>query len=605
MSVRQRAVPAAVGLLLFVTFGAISDPKFWTEWWFFVGLGVAVSTTFVEPFFTRAQDGLINGVGAIGAYWSADRADLLSMWSVFFVLACVVSIGSLLAALLRDGVIKALCNLISTRFGQAVLLGGAALFLEAATQLSVGMTDYGYLAVGAGLLIVALQVDWFRAFASRGGATCQAVDAVSPSLLVVEGVSNHLEAGARVAISSMSGDVVDAGVVATLPGKQGPRAVLALPCDWRELATHFPREMRIASRPGVAQEIAGLAAAGTTAAGIEFDVIGTVRFGEPLVVLSASDEPVLYQVFDQRLAGTTYAVADGISTKATARQLGANENGVLRARQTLPKAHSAIVRLGAPLRATLPEGYHRIGVVKETEFPIGVAVDQAVRGHLAVLGMSGMGKTTLVNRLCIALGTTRPVVAVDVTGEYRQRLGYQPWAHGDYTSRGHWVHEPAGDPPHQARQLLTEFMTAASNDYNAGTANPRVLLLEECHSFIPEWNVATKGQQDDVSFSTRLIMQSRKFGLSFILVSQRTAVVSKSALSQCESYIVFRTVDDTSLSYIEGMAGSVARAVVPTLGRYEAMCFGPAFNAEAPLIVTLDTPVPPVAPALTPGAPPF
>lgn len=97
-------------------------------------------------------------------------------------------------------------------------------------------------------------------------------------------------------------------------------------------------------------------------------------------------------------------------------------------------------------------------------------------------------------------------------------------------------------------------------------------------------------------------MQSRKYGLSYIFVSQRTAVISKSALSQCESYIALRTIDDTSLSYLEAIAGPVVRQVVPSLGRYEALCFGPAFNSENPVVVGLDTPLPTPAAAPVPSA---
>jgi hypothetical protein len=63
--------------------------------------------------------------------------------------------------------------------------------------------------------------------------------------------------------------------------------------------------------------------------------------------------------------------------------------------------------------------------------------------------------------------------------------------------------------------------------------------------------------------------------------------VSKSALSQCESYAVFRTLDETSLSYLETLAGPVVREVVPALGRFEMLCIGPAFNTDGPVVVSV------------------
>jgi DNA helicase HerA-like ATPase len=87
-----------------------------------------------------------------------------------------------------------------------------------------------------------------------------------------------------------------------------------------------------------------------------------------------------------------------------------------------------------------------------------------------------------------------------------------------------------------------------------------------------------------------MIMQARKFGLRFVLVSQRTAVVSKSALSQCENYIVLRTIDATSLDYLETLVGRDLREAISGLDRFDALGVGPAFNAETPVIVTLTPP---------------
>lgn len=132
-------------------------------------------------------------------------------------------------------------------------------------------------------------------------------------------------------------------------------------------------------------------------------------------------------------------------------------------------------------------------------------------------------------------------------------------------------------------------MKQASSEYATGAPISRTLLLEEAHSYLPEWNfVAARGEADFVAQSCRYILQARKFGLSFVLVSQRTAVISKSALSQCESYIVLRTLDETSLQYIEGVLGREFRDTVSSLSRYQAVCIGPAFSTATPVVVALD-----------------
>ena len=119
------------------------------------------------------------------------------------------------------------------------------------------------------------------------------------------------------------------------------------------------------------------------------------------------------------------------------------------------------------------------------------------------------------------------------------------------------MYEPTGQPAQKAMEFIRSLMTSANGEYT-GSAAPqaRTVLLEEAHAFLPEWNFnASRDESAWVSQSCRFILQSRKFGLTFVLVSQRTAVISKSALSQCESYVIFRTLDGTSLDYVESVVG--------------------------------------------------
>jgi DNA helicase HerA-like ATPase len=135
-------------------------------------------------------------------------------------------------------------------------------------------------------------------------------------------------------------------------------------------------------------------------------------------------------------------------------------------------------------------------------------------------------------------------------------------------------------------------MNAGAEEYKADEVSirDRVVVLEEAHSFVPEWNFSLRSQQDHVGKTTRMIMQARKFGLTFVIVSQRTAVVSKSALSQCENYIILKTIDQTSLDYLESVVGHDMRSAIAGLQRYEAVCVGPAFNTQEPVIVKLTPP---------------
>jgi DNA helicase HerA-like ATPase len=84
-------------------------------------------------------------------------------------------------------------------------------------------------------------------------------------------------------------------------------------------------------------------------------------------------------------------------------------------------------------------------------------------------------------------------------------------------------------------------------------------------------------------------MQVRKYGITLAMISQRTAVVAKTALSQCENVIAFKSVDQTGLDYLEAVLGPQARDILPNLQQGEALVCGPAVSSDYPVAVTLST----------------
>ncbi len=116
-----------------------------------------------------------------------------------------------------------------------------------------------------------------------------------------------------------------------------------------------------------------------------------------------------------------------------------------------------------------------------------------------------------------------------------------------------------------------------------------VLVLEEAHNFIPETFVIDsfplKAKAQDTS---RVMMESRKFGLGFIVVSQRTAMVTKSALSQCNTVFAFQAFDQTGLDYLAGICGPRLASQIPLLQPRTALVMGRALPGGAPLIVSVN-----------------
>jgi DNA helicase HerA-like ATPase len=115
-------------------------------------------------------------------------------------------------------------------------------------------------------------------------------------------------------------------------------------------------------------------------------------------------------------------------------------------------------------------------------------------------------------------------------------------------------------------------------------------MMEEAHQFVPEpagLGFGTPGRDSAYQLGVD-IMQLRKYGISMILISQRTAVVAKSALSQCETMIAFRSVDQTGLDYLDQIAGGGVRNILPSLKQGEALVLGTAISSDRPVAIKVD-----------------
>jgi hypothetical protein len=586
--VRRRLVAVSIGFAAFTVLGVLATADTWAQPWFFVGLGVAVSATFLEPYFGTPRAAIANASAGIGACVGADPGAIEGLWIALAAFFGVVTLAGIIAAVGRVPAIPA--RQFAARFGRANVVGAAVLSLIVLTEADAGRSGFELLAVAAAILVASVYFDWAAVWSQlrRPHEAATALAAVGPGMLLVAAASRVFREGDNVEVDAGSAGATDGYVVARMPHAEGLRYGIALSDEWTAVSRGFPQEMTLRKREG-GGDLVGAIGAGTTERVVEFDAFSYLTVGDPLV-MQASGRRLLYQVARLRLGEASWAGSRSLLPHASAQLVGWPEGTWIRSLTHLPRPHEPIIRAGN-LTGTLPEGFTPIGKVKGTGIPLGLRVDADRRGHIAILGMSGMGKTAVAHRVCSALGSNHVVVALDTTGEYESRLAFPEWGENDFSTIGHFVYQPAGDPPAKAATFIEQCMKAGAAEYQAGeTPSRRVVLLEEAHTFLPEWNVALRAQQERVAFSTRMIMQARKFGVTFMIVSQRTAVVSKSALSQCENYIILKTLDQTGLEYLESLVGPEMRNAIPSLERYEAMCVGPAFNSDAPVIISLDPP---------------
>lgn len=116
-----------------------------------------------------------------------------------------------------------------------------------------------------------------------------------------------------------------------------------------------------------------------------------------------------------------------------------------------------------------------------------------------------------------------------------------------------------------------------------------LLVFEEAHSLIPEWNsVANEGDKSATNGTAKVILQGRKYGLGSLVITQRTANVSKSILNQCNTIFALRVFDDTGKGFLENYIGSDYADTLATLEERYAIAIGKGLRLKQPVIIQLN-----------------
>lgn len=115
------------------------------------------------------------------------------------------------------------------------------------------------------------------------------------------------------------------------------------------------------------------------------------------------------------------------------------------------------------------------------------------------------------------------------------------------------------------------------------------LVYEEAHSLVPEWSSAVaEGDRAASNGSARAILQGRKYGLGCLLVTQRTANVTKTILNQCNTVFAMRTFDETGKEFLANYIGKDYASSLSSLAERHAVLFGKASSCENPILIRLN-----------------
>lgn len=142
--------------------------------------------------------------------------------------------------------------------------------------------------------------------------------------------------------------------------------------------------------------------------------------------------------------------------------------------------------------------------------------------------------------------------------------------------------------PVEVTRLVSETVLALLQDKMSVEARV-CLVYEEAHSLVPEFtSVASPSDKEACNATARAILQGRKFGLGCLLITQRTANVTKTILNQCNTVFAMRTFDETGKEFLSNYIGRDYACTLSSLAERHAVLFGKASSCENPILIRLN-----------------
>lgn len=279
------------------------------------------------------------------------------------------------------------------------------------------------------------------------------------------------------------------------------------------------------------------------------------------------------------------------------------------------------------------------GNIPMTNVKIGGDFINNYKYHTAILGITGSGKTELTFDIIKHLSTNKiHTICIDITSQYSSRLSHLSYTNldidkqlADDLENKLFMVETLGFKADKEKQdlkkfsdslrtkihaiihdflnskesflgmislneisntkatiLITEMYLSCILKYCKENSDADVqIIVEEAHTVIPETNSSGLADFDSKALVNRIsqiALQGRKYGVGLLIISQRTANVSKSVLTQCNTIISFTTYDETSINFLSNFYGAEYSNSLPNLKPLQAIGFGKAFNSNRPIL---------------------
>lgn len=245
----------------------------------------------------------------------------------------------------------------------------------------------------------------------------------------------------------------------------------------------------------------------------------------------------------------------------------------------------------------------KLGNIPNTFLPSIINLEEAVSHHTALLGITGSGKSFLAREIINSLNDCgTKVICIDFTGEWKKSMDLQSLNRENLDEFLNPENNQIGlvELPSMSNTVaviestesfISTIFNKAKEAYESGNPMKICLVLEEAHTIIPEANflgVNDFNSKAVVNKMGQVALQGRKYGVGLFVIAQRTANVSKTVLTQCNTIICFQAFDETSFTFLGNYIGKDLVQALPNLKKYHAIVTGKASKSNIPMIVDLE-----------------
>lgn len=632
MKLSYRLTMMFVSLIVILTVGWWSMRSFefaTSQFWFISGALLLIMLSLVDqPHFSKDANVFCNGATALVSLFTIIESQRTGIWWIFYSWAIYLVISSfvLMALRSRDLFLETKAIQFFSRMNRligrpesvfsAFFLWGVALQFTYPKDGAMINALFLFWAVFMILNVpgIAQTVSGLLARSSEATLSAGVISGIqSPRLAVVnlsprlpDGIVGKkvlltLGAGVQIAEGTLFEDRIVQGL------RQGRIALTGFGTKWSEVSAGGRIEVAIPDEPVSAKRPVGVVSAGSSIGQLAFEVDPrtSLHAGEVVQVRFGSTD-TYYQVVSAVIAQTSLDEGNASqSVRVIAGQLGTWDEK----RATFAPI-DWVAPAGELIAATSEEGGRHaipaenccVGKVPNSQFPVHVNVSDAITHNTAIIGVTGSGKSYLAFHLIDAMVSRGvKVLILDISRQHdlhltqhnptalRTSADVKPWLESDSPVGIHQFGlDASGYPQVTAEFVAAAFVELSKTKLERGKNIPARLcvVFEEAHSLIPEWNqVAQKGDEQQVNKTARVILQGRKYGMGALIITQRTANVTKTILNQCNTVFALRSFDQTGLDFLRNYMGEEYSQVISTLPRYTAVLVGQASSSSRPIIL--------------------